>query len=133
MVEEIDIPTFHYRLRTQGAPSRDDLAFTCPMCGTVQSARTLIVAGAGATFEEVEKYLGFSCVGRWTAAGPPPRQKDELGQGCNWTLGGLLQTHKLVIIDTDGERCPRFEIASTEQAATLAARNGLLVSMAGQA
>lgn len=73
--------------------------FVCPHCKTPQSAKDLIEVGAGKDFDEVEKYLGFSCIGRFTN-----------DRGCDWTLGGLFQLHELEIILEDGTVCPRFEI-----------------------
>jgi hypothetical protein len=107
------IDQFHDDLKAQGLP-RDDMAVVCPMCGTVQSPKDLIAAGAGATFEDVEPYIGFSCVGRWTCA-PSPRKEPD-GQPCNWTLGGLLQLHKLEVVGPDGRHHPHFEPATPEQA-----------------
>lgn len=104
---------FHTALKAQGVP-RDDLALICPMCGTVQSAKDLIAAGAGASFEDVEPYLGFSCVGRFTCAPSPRKQPD--GQACNWTLGGFFSTHKLEVVTPDGRSHPNFEPATPEQA-----------------
>lgn len=105
---------YHDALRAQGVGSTEDFAMVCPMCGTVQSARDLIEAGAGATFEEVDKYLGFSCVGRWTGAPAPRREPD--GRPCNWTLGGLLTTHQLEVRTPDGHLHPRFMPASPDDA-----------------
>lgn len=107
-VRAISVQKFHDELRAQGV-DKLDLAFVCPMCGTVQSARDLIEVGAGKSFDEVEKYLAFSCVGRWTGAGAPRAAPD--GEPCNWTLGGLFATHKLEVVTEDGARHPRFEPA----------------------
>lgn len=104
---------FHAALKAQGVP-RDDIALICPMCGTVQSARDLIAAGAGRDFEAIERFLGFSCVGRWTDAGPPRTTPD--GRPCNWTLGGLFQLHQLEVVTPDGAHHPRFRPASPEVA-----------------
>lgn len=120
-MKRMTIPEFHAALKAQGV-AREDLALVCPMCGTVQSPRDLIAAGAGADFEAVERFVGFSCVGRFTGAGSPRKQPD--GQPCNWTLGGLFQCHKLEVIDEDGKAYPRFEPATPEQAQAHAARNG---------
>ena len=122
----MSIEDFHAALRMQGV-QREHLAFICPMCGTVQSAADLIAAGAGDDFDAVEKFLAFSCVGRWTNA-EPPRSKHD-GKPCNWTLGGFFRTHKLEVVTEDGERHPRFEPATPEQAQNHAdvnveARNG---------
>lgn len=106
---------------------KQHLAFVCPMCGTVQSCQSLINAGAGKTVEEVEKYVGFSCVGRWTQAGPPPNKpKDNNTKGCNWTLGGLFRMHTLEVALEDGTtRQMSFEVATPEQAQALRDRNAI--------
>ena len=111
MVEAISIEEFHKRLRAQGVKDQARLAFVCPMCGTIQTAQDLISAGAGADFKSVEKYLAFSCVGRFTGA-PPPRKTKQDGRACNWTLGGLFQLHELEVIDENGDRHPRFRPAT---------------------
>jgi len=87
---------FKQAIRAQGVPIID-VNFECPKCKTLQSANDLIKAGAGKDFDEVEKYLAFSCVGRW-----------DKTKGCNWTLGGLFKIHDLEVITPDGEKHPRF-------------------------
>lgn len=114
MMRTITTKELQKELRSQGVSSLD-LAFICPMCGTVQSARDLINAKAGNTFDEVEKYLGFSCIGRFTSTGPHIKNTPP-GKGCNWTLGGLFQIHKLEIIDDEAMLNPLFELATPEQA-----------------
>lgn len=109
------VDDLHAAFRAQGVPTKEDLAWKCPICGTVQSAKDLIRAGAGKNFDEVEKFLGFSCVGRWTDAGPA-RDGDTPGKGCDWTLGGFLQLHKVEVLTPDGKRHPMFEVASPEAA-----------------
>ena len=80
--------------------SAAEIEFICPSCKTVQSANDLIKAGAGDSFDDINKYLGFSCVGRW----------DEK-QGCNWTLGGLFKIHELEIVDDEsGDARPCFAL-----------------------
>ena len=103
---------FHAALRQQAA-RREDIAFICPMCKCIQSSRDLIAAGAGADFDSIEKYLGFSCVGRFSGA-PGPRRKPD-GKPCDWTLGGLLSFHELEVITPDGKTHPRFALASKEE------------------
>lgn len=112
-MERMTVAEFHAALKAQGVP-REDLALVCPRCRTVQSARDLVAAGAGADFDAVERYLGFSCVGRFTNAGSPRKVPD--GAPCNWTLGGLFQMHKLEVVTDDGKAHPRFEVATPEQA-----------------
>lgn len=121
MVERITLDEFQARLRAQGVSTREHLACVCPVCGTVQSGASLIRAGAGATFDDVMKYLGFSCVGRWTEAGPhktgaPP------GRGCDWTLGGLLRLHELEVDDGEGNARMSFAVATPDQARALEAQ-----------
>lgn len=103
------VAVFQEKLREQGV-DRIDYAFICPLCGTVQSARDLIQAGAGKTFEEVEKLIGWDCVGRYSGA-PAPRKLPD-GKPCNWTLGGLLKLHTLEVEASDGKRHPFFEPTS---------------------
>lgn len=113
----VTLEQFQAELLAQKVP-RDHLAVKCPMCKTVQSAADLIADGAGASFEDVERFLGYSCVGRWKdkhARGP--------GKGCDWTLGGFLQLHKLVIV-ADGKRHPHFEPATPAEAQTHFAAKG---------
>ena len=59
----ISLDEFHAALKAQGVP-REKVLLKCPMCGTLQSMEALVMAGAGETTEEVEKYFGFSCIGR---------------------------------------------------------------------
>jgi hypothetical protein len=89
---------FHAAIKEQGRDRIEDVTFKCPRCGTLQSAQDLIDAGVGKTIDDVEKYLAFSCIGRFTEM-----------KGCNWTLGGLFKLHELEVVTPDGERHPRFE------------------------
>ena len=116
----LTVDEFHSELKAQGVIRHEDFALVCPRCKTVQSGQSLIDAGAGANFEEVEKYLGFSCVGRFTDAGEARRNPD--GKPCNWTLGGLFKLHELEVVTPDGKSHPRFEVATPEQAQELARR-----------
>ena len=113
-MKTMTLQEFQEACKAQGVPTYQDVAFVCPVCGTVQSARDLIEAGSN--FDDVEKYLGFSCVGRWTDAGSPRKKPD--GKPCNWTLGGFLQLHKMEVITEDGVHHPHFELATPEQAQT---------------
>ena len=113
-MQTMTVDEFLGALKAQGVNSHIHFALKCPMCGTVQSAADLIAAGAGADFDAVEKYLGYSCVGRFTGAGSPRKTRD--GKPCNWTLGGLFKVHKLEVVTPDGERHPRFEPATPEEA-----------------
>lgn len=111
----MSIPEFHAALKAQGVSGREHLAFRCPICGTIQSGADLMRATGKSSFDDVEKWLGFSCVGRFTGAGEWKRGQPA-GKGCNWTLGGLFQVHKLEVIDEKGVSHARFEIATPEEA-----------------
>lgn len=92
-----------------GWDSAEAVTYECPKCKTLQSAKDLIEAGAGNSYESVQKYVGRSCVGRFS--------KDR---GCNWSLDGLFQIHELEVIGSDGERYPFFmpkpaEVAESNQ------------------
>jgi len=112
-MNQVSLTEFQKMLKAQGLP-REDYAFKCPVCGTIQSARDLIAAGAGKTFEEVERYLAFSCVGRWTGIGQHKLDR-EPGWGCDWTLGGLLKVHSVEVVTRAGI-FPRFEPVTPEEA-----------------
>lgn len=114
----MSLTEFQAAVRAQGV-ERIDAVFVCPLCRTVQSPRSLIAAGAGPDFDSVQRYRGFSCVGRFTGASGPRKEPD--GQPCNWTLGGLFQLHKLEVVTDDGQAHPHFEVATPEQAQALAA------------
>jgi hypothetical protein len=109
----MSLQEFHAAIKDQNVP-REHLAFRCPCCGTVQSAADLISAGAGDDFESVSRFLGFSCVGRFTGAGSPRKAPD--GKPCNWTLGGLFQRHSLEVIDEHGVNHPHFEPVTESEA-----------------
>jgi hypothetical protein len=113
-MKTMTLEEFHAACKGQGVPSQTDVAMICPRCKTIQSARDLIAAGAGSSFDEVGKYLGFSCVGRFTGAGSPRKEPD--GKPCDWTLGGIFGLHELEVITPDGKHRPHFELATAEQA-----------------
>lgn len=113
-MKHMTLEELHAAFAAQKVSGKEHLAFVCPMCATVQSARDLINAGAGNTLSDVEKYLGFSCVGRFTGAASPRKKPD--GRPCNWTLGGLLNLHELEVTTPDGVVHKSFDVATPEQA-----------------
>lgn len=113
-MQTVTLNEFLAALKAQGVP-KEHMAFKCPVCGTIQSGADLIKAEAGKTFDEVQGFLGFSCIGRFTGAGEHKRGEAS-GRGCNWTLGGLLHLHELEVITEDGEHHPRFVLATPEEA-----------------
>lgn len=97
-MKTMTLDEFHNAMKNQGKKRIEDVTFRCPHCRTLQSGQDLIDAGAGKTMDEIEKYLAFSCVGRFTKE-----------KGCDWTLGGLFKIHELEVITPDGKRHSRFE------------------------
>lgn len=71
------------------------LTFKCPNCGNTQTARDFI----DNDIEEPNNKVYFSCIGRYVK-----------GKGCDWTLGGLFQIHKVSVLK-DAQVFPVFEIA----------------------
>ena len=120
--ERITVSEFHARLKAQGVPNQNHAALVCPVCETVQSMASLVAAGA--TPEEAERCIGFSCEGRLTGAGPwsSKSAKRRAVRGCDWSLGGLFRIHGLEVLTDDGVAHPRFVVASPEQAQALARR-----------
>ena len=123
-VEQITFEEFHIRAKAQGVSAREHIAFVCVVCGTVQSIASLIKAGAAP--EKAEGFLGFSCEGRVSSAGPWPSKRDKsvkakqrrLVRGCNWSLGGLFKIHQLEVVTDKGPQ-PSFVLATPEQAHAL--------------
>ena len=76
---------------------RDNWKFICPRCKTAQS----IADFKEANIDDFDKYIGFSCIGRF----------DE-SKGCDWTLGGLFLIHELEVIDGE-DKHPLFKLAET--------------------
>jgi len=118
-MRKLTLDEYHKELKDQGVSSREHMAFVCVACGTIQSAQDFIDARAGKTFDEVERYLAFSCIGRFRKAGPPPASfgggAASEGLGCNWTLGGLFKLHDVEVF-VDNQSFPTFAPATREQA-----------------
>ncbi len=124
-IEVIPLAEAHARMKAQAVSSQKHYAFKCPICGTVQSMMSLVKAGAKP--DTAHEYIAFSCEGRFSGAGPTASEKDRSAKakarrqlrGCDWTLGGLFQLHKLEISYPDGKQRPSFEIVSGEEARAL--------------
>lgn len=122
-MQKLTLKEFHEALKAQGVSSHEHFAFICPICSTVQSGADLMRA-TGKPFAEIERSLAFSCIGRFTDAGP--FKKGKKSDGCDWTLGGLFSLHKLVVVFEDGKKYARFELATPEQAQANEAMNRAL-------
>lgn len=105
----------HAEMKAQGAPTREDIAFKCVICGTVQSIRSL--KAAGLTLDQAERQIGFSCEGRERGAGPAKDGKpgNPHVRGCDWSLGGLFHLHRLEVTTPDGKTHPTFELATAAE------------------
>lgn len=80
-------------LKERFGTNPDNWRFKCPACGHSQSVKDFSDLG-------VDENLAFqNCIGRHTT-----------GVGCNWTLSGLLQIHKLTVVK-DGRPVKVFEMA----------------------
>ena len=123
-LRKITVEELHAEMKTQQVSSIDHVAFKCVICGTVQSLASF--KRAGVEGEQAERYLGFSCVGRFTNAGAwnPKNKKRRKVAGCDWTLGGFFTLHRLIVVTPDGKEHPSFELASPAEAQALMARDG---------
>lgn len=97
-METISIEDFKQKLKDNFG-SLNEAEFICPNCKTIQTPQDLIDNGAGKDLDEVNGFIGFSCVGRF----------NNKKTGCDWTLGGLFQTHELEII-SEGQARPCFKM-----------------------
>lgn len=73
--------------------------FVCPACGHVATPKDWHDAGAE------EGAMAFSCVGRWTGAGP--KEKDKPGP-CNYAGGGLFKLNPVEVTFDDGRKVKLF-------------------------
>jgi hypothetical protein len=96
-------------------PDERNWKFVCPMCGTVQGAEDFYTEGFARGAGQVNKVLGFACIGRWRMAGPHQKGNPP-GRGCDWTLGGLFHIHTLEVIDDEGKPHMLFDFAEPEPA-----------------
>lgn len=118
-VPTILLSEYHKRLEAQGVPGQH-MACVCPRCGTVQSFADLLDAFAASdpavisarfrrSATDPRLTFGTSCVGRYS---------EKPARGCDWTLGGFLQLHRLLVTggDAGAGSEPAFEPATPEQA-----------------
>lgn len=111
MRRQITFEQFQQELKAQQVP-RIHVAVKCPMCKTVQSMHSLLLAGVEKS--SIESIFGFSCIGRYKN-----KQEHAPGVGCDWSLGGLFQMHELEVIAPDNKIHRFFKIASMDEAKTL--------------
>jgi hypothetical protein len=97
-MKEMSLKDFKKQATKLYGEDSNNWKYKCPRCETIQEYKDFI--NAGVKPEDIDKYIGFSCIGRW-----------DKNKGCDWTLGGLFQIHKLEIIDNKGNHHPHFEFA----------------------
>lgn len=102
-METIDYEEFITRCKNQNEDILK-VVFVCPKCETPQTGNDLIEVGAGNNLEDIEGYLGYSCLGRF-----------DDSKGCNWSLGGLFKIHELEINIDEKTKREIFRFASNEE------------------
>jgi hypothetical protein len=125
-VRRIDHAQLLRELAQQGVSNSRFWAFRCPVCGTIQSAASLMAAGMSR--EDVRTSLAVECEGRLLQRGAWPLPSDRSSgavarrklRGCNWTLNGFVQLHELEVFK-DGVINSLFELAKPEEAQALEA------------
>lgn len=98
------------KLRDSFGTQARDFKFVCPACGKVTSVAEFVEAGlseddaCNAAYQE--------CIGRYTGAGSPEKDK----QPCNWAAYGLFGTlgNGAIVVTPEGKRIEVFAIAETE-------------------
>lgn len=84
-------------------PSPRKWKFKCPRCGHVQSGESVLEHNPSLDILKIRNWIYYSCEGR--------HNKEH---GCDWTLGGLFQIHRVEVVLDDGHVSPVFEFAETE-------------------
>lgn len=110
-------------LGAQAVASRSDCAVVCPVCGAVQSVRSMMAAGVSQ--DQAEKALGFNCIGRYTDGRSAfTKGKGGAGPGCTYTMGGLFRLPGLIVVNDKGEDELFFRLATPDEAQALASKGG---------
>jgi len=74
--------------------------FKCPSCGHVQSINSMLKHTPSLKADDIVNMVFFNCEGRYNEK-----------YGCDWTLGGLFQIHK-VEVNFNGKICRAFEFVT---------------------
>ena len=90
-----------------------DVAFKCPLCGHVATARDY--EDAGTPWGGV----GISCIGRWTSFRPgidPPPTMRQVAEGgpCDYTGRGLVRLNPVEVEFPNGKTVAVFDFAEKE-------------------
>jgi len=103
-VKEQTVADWQSEMRSKYASS-DDVAFVCPACGHIATAKEHV--DAGGTLNNAPQ----QCIGRTTGKGT--KNQKDLGDGCNWAAFGLFGTlgKGRAIVFPDDSRCEVFDFA----------------------
>ena len=82
--------------------------FKCPSCGFVQTFNDFLKAGA--TKEDAQGMIGFSCIGRVMEDKGEFLGKKKKGKPCNYAGGGLFRINPLIIV-SEGKEQGYFDFA----------------------
>ena len=82
--------------------------FKCPSCGFVQTFNDFLKAGA--TKEDAQGMIGFSCIGRVMDKKEEFLGKKKDGKPCNYAGGGLFRINPITII-SEGKEQGYFDFA----------------------
>jgi hypothetical protein len=83
--------------------------FKCPSCGFVQTFNDFIKAGA--TKEQAQGMIGFSCIGRVMEEKGEFLGKKQKSKACNYAGGGLFRINPVTIV-CDGKEQGYFDFAN---------------------
>jgi hypothetical protein len=96
--------------------------FVCVSCGHVQTAADLVKRGVDPKTALQAAYV--NCEGRYAGATSSPAGPD----GCDWSLGGLLNFADVYVQSKEGRLCPVFAFDHPDAAAEMAAAPALEVA-----
>lgn len=91
--------------------SSDEVAFICPVCGTIATVKDHIDAGG------IADVAPQQCIGRTTGKGGPwGRKAAECNDGCNWAAFGLFGNmgKGRIVIMPSGKEVQVFDFAPAE-------------------
>lgn len=98
-MKTITLEDWYKEAESKFGKDKKEWRFQCPQCGHVQTMKDFLDNNV----EEAVNKFYFSCLGRWVPS-----------RGCDWTLGGLFQIHKVEVIHPEGgKNIPVFEFAES--------------------
>ena len=91
--------------------------FVCPVCSTEQGYEEF-VKHTNIPMDELQDFLGFSCIGRWAKGGcehagfnaDHKKNKNEHAIGCDYAGGGFFKLYPVLVL-YEGKTHGRFAFA----------------------